>query len=46
MTKILIAAAAVSNYADMDALIGKDGQVYLGRRENWKSCIGETSPSY
>ena len=46
MTKVLIAAAAVSNYADMDALIGKDGRVYLGKRENYHSCTGETSPAY
>lgn len=46
MTKILTAAAVVSNYADMDALIGKDGRVYLGKRENYHSCIGEDSPAY
>ena len=46
MTKILIAAAVVSNYANMDAMIGTDGQVYLGRRENYHSRIGEDSPAY
>ena len=46
MTKILIAAAVVSNYANMDVMIGTDGQVYLGRRENYHSRIGEDSPAY
>ena len=42
----MIAAAVVSNYANMDAMIGTDGQVYLGRRENYHSRIGEDSPAY
>lgn len=46
MTKILIAAAAISNYADMDALIGKDGLVYLGKRENYHPSAGDTSPAF
>lgn len=46
MAKVLITAAVISNYAGMDAMIGKDGQVYLGKRENYHSCIGEGSPAY
>ena len=34
MTEILIASAAASNYEGMDALVGEDGRVYLGRSEN------------
>lgn len=39
MTEILIASAAASNYEGMDALVGQDGRVYLGRRENYHSGI-------
>ena len=39
MTEIFIASAAVSNYEGMDALVGPDGRVYLGRRENYHSGI-------
>ena len=39
MTEILIASAAASNYEGMDALVGEDGRVYLGRSENY--CPGD-----
>ena len=39
MTEVFIASAAVSNYEGMDALVGQDGRVYLGRRENYHSGI-------
>ena len=35
MTDVFIASAAVSNYEGMDALVGHDGRVYLGRQENY-----------
>lgn len=39
MTEVFIASAAASNYEGMDALVGQDGRVYLGRRENYHSGI-------
>lgn len=42
MSEIPITASAVSNYAGMDALVGEDGRVYLGRHEN--ICPGD--PAY
>ncbi len=34
MSRIPIRTATTSNYKGMAAMIGEDGQVYLGRREN------------
>ena len=45
MTEILIASAAVSNYEDMDALVGQDGRVYLGKHENYHPNIGSDTPA-
>ena len=39
MTEILIASAAASNYEGMDALVGQDGRVYLGRQENYVPSV-------
>ena len=38
MTEVFIASAAASNYEGMDALVGQDGRVYLGRRDR-KSVV-------
>ena len=46
MAKILIASAAVSNYEGMDALVGHDGRVYLGRQENYFPSIEDGVPAY
>ena len=46
MAKILIASAAVSNYEGMDALVGHDGRVYLGRQENYFPSIADGVPAY
>lgn len=46
MTEVLIASAAVSNYEGMDALVGQDGRVYLGKRENYHSSAGDGVPAY
>ncbi len=43
MTEVFIASAAVSNYEGMDALVGQDGRVYLGRRENYHSGIEDNT---
>ncbi len=45
MTKVLIASAAVSNYEGMDALVGQDGRVYLGRHENYHPNIESDTPA-
>ncbi len=46
MTEILIASAAASNYEGMDALVGEDGRVYLGRSENYCPGDGEAPAFY
>ena len=46
MAEILIASAAVSNYEGMDALVGQDGRVYLGRQENYFPSIEDGVPAY
>ncbi len=46
MTKIQITAASISNYEGMDALVGADECVYLGKRENYHSNIGVEAPAY
>lgn len=43
MTDVPIKAAAVSNYEGMDALVGHDGMVYLGRHENYYPGDGNTA---
>lgn len=35
MSMIPMSAAAISNYVGMDALVGVDDKVYLGKRENY-----------
>lgn len=45
MEEVLIASAAVSNYEGMDALVGQDGRVYLGRRENYHPNTGSDTPA-
>lgn len=46
MSEVLIASAAASNYEGMDALVGQDGRVYLGRHENYYPSAGEDAPAY
>lgn len=46
MSEILIASATASNYEGMDALVGQDGRVYLGRHENYHPGAGEDAPAY
>ena len=46
MTDVFIASAAVSNYEGMDALVGQDGRVYLGRQENYFPSVEDGVPSY
>lgn len=46
MSKIPITAAAISNYEGMDALVDQDDRVYLGKRENYHSCLGEETHAY
>ena len=46
MTDIFIVSAAVSNYEGMDALVGQDGRVYLGRQENYFPSVEDGVPSY
>lgn len=45
MAEILIASAAASNYEGMDALVGQDGRVYLGRHENYHPSSGSDTPA-
>lgn len=45
MTEILISSAAASNYAGMNALVGQDGRVYLGKRENYHPDIEDGAPA-
>ena len=45
MTEILITSAAVSNYEGMDALVGQDGRVYLGRHENYHPGLADDTPA-
>ena len=44
MTEILISSAAVSNYEGMNALVGQDGRVYLGKVENYYPSIEDGIP--
>ena len=46
MSEILIASAAASNYEGMDALVGQDGRVYLGRHENYHPGDGGETFAY
>ena len=46
MTDVFIASAAVSNYEGMDALVGQDGRVYLGRQEHYFPSVEDGVPSY
>ena len=46
MSVILIASAAASNFEGMDAMVGQDGLVYLGKRENYHASDGEGAPAY
>ena len=39
MSVILIASAAASNFEGMDAMVGQDGLVYLGKRENYPRLL-------
>lgn len=45
MTEILISSAAVSNYEGMNALVGQDGRVYLGKAENYYPSIEDGIPA-
>ena len=45
MTEILISSAAVSNYEGMNALVGQDGRVYLGKVENYYPSIEDGIPA-
>ena len=45
MTEILISSAAVSNFEGMNALVGQDGRVYLGKQENYHPGIEESTPA-
>lgn len=44
--EVPIKSAVISNYEGMDALVGEDGRVYLGRRENYHSGIGEDTRAW
>lgn len=46
MNQIPITSAVISNYEGMDALVGGDGRVYLGRHENYRPGIGEDAAAY
>lgn len=45
MTEILISSVAASNYEGMNALVGQDGRVYLGKRENYHPGIEDGAPA-
>lgn len=46
MEEVLIASATASNYEGMDALVGQDGRVYLGRRDYYHDGTDSSSPAY
>ncbi len=46
MSDIPIRSASISNYEGMDALVGMDDCVYLGKRENYHPCHGMERHAY